>query len=514
MKKFKFNKILKNVSMGFLFLVLGFSVSNIASAATSPTLGGSAAYSVLGHSRVTNTGTTTTAGEVGVSTGTSITGFPPGVAALNNTFHLHSNDASAAAAQLDNTAAYGFLDTGTGNTVTDCLKASDGSSGTDTGSQDLAGKSLAAGTYCAEAFTLSGTLNLTGSGVWVFKSGSTLITSGTANIVGGDACNVWWRVVSSATLGSGTSLIGNILALASITFVSGANLNGRAMAQTGAVTLDTNIISGSSCIAPLTSPHLTLDKIVSGGSSPASSWILTADGPSILTGPGAAGSTDVSGDVIVGTYALSESSGPSYYSGGSWICTKNAEAPVTGASITLTYSDTAICSITNTYHAPSSGGGGGYYIPSVVPLINVVKIPSTLSVIKGGIVTYTDRVSNPGTVALSNVSITDDRCSPTTYVSGDTNNNSKLDTTEVWLYTCQVNLTQTTTNTVAVSGIANGITAKSSAVATVAVTPIIPKLPKTGFPPEEKSNSLGIIILSGLFVASSILYIIRKKQNA
>jgi hypothetical protein len=204
-------------------------------AATSPTLTGAASYSVLGHTTVTNTGPTTTTGDVGVSTGTSITNFPPGIAGGNNSTHLHSNDASAIAAQADNLAAFGTIDQ-------DCTT-------TYAGTKDLVGLNLVPGVYCADSFHLTGTLTLSGSGVWIFKSSSDLITSNTANVVGGDPCNVWWRVVSSATLGTNTSLIGNILASTSITMATGATLNGRALAQTGQVSMDTNTLTGPTCEA-------------------------------------------------------------------------------------------------------------------------------------------------------------------------------------------------------------------------------------------------------------------------
>jgi hypothetical protein len=203
-------------------------------AATSPTLVGSTSYSVLGHTTVTNTGSTTTTGDVGVNTGSAITGFPPGVAGGNNSIHLHSNDASAIAAQADNLTAFGTIDQGCTTTYAGAYK-------------DLVGLNLVPGVYCADSFHLTGTLTLSGSGVWIFKSSSDLVTSGTANVVGGDPCNVWWRVVSSATLGTNTSLIGNILASTSITMATGATLNGRAFAQTGEVSMDTNTITGPTC---------------------------------------------------------------------------------------------------------------------------------------------------------------------------------------------------------------------------------------------------------------------------
>jgi hypothetical protein len=214
-----------------LLCVFGLTGTSSVFAATSPTLGTAGSYSVLGHTTVTNTGNTTMPGDLGISIGGTPTGFPPGVVGPPGTIR---NAGDSLAAQNAATAAYGAIDQPCDTTYA--------------GTKDLVGANLVAGVYCADAFTLSGTLTLSGSGVWIFKSAATLITSSTANVVGGDPCNVWWRVVSSATLGTTTSLIGTILASTSISLQTGASLNGRAIAQTGAVSLDSNIITGSSCL--------------------------------------------------------------------------------------------------------------------------------------------------------------------------------------------------------------------------------------------------------------------------
>jgi hypothetical protein len=198
----------------------------------SPTLGAVASYSVLAGSIVANTGPTIVSGDLGVSPSIGVpphvTGFPPGI--VNPPGAIHDTDANAAAAQADDTTAFGALDQPCDTTYP--------------GVQDLTLVSpLVPGVYCAPAFILTGNLTLAGSGVWIFKSASTLITSPGSSVTGGDPCNVWWRVVSSATLDTTTAFIGNILALTSITMNTGARLNGRALAQTGAVTLDTNTIS-------------------------------------------------------------------------------------------------------------------------------------------------------------------------------------------------------------------------------------------------------------------------------
>jgi uncharacterized repeat protein (TIGR01451 family) len=120
-------------------------------------------------------------------------------------------------------------------------------------------------------------------------------------------------------------------------------------------------------------------------------------------------------------------------------------------------------------------------LPIVPPLIHVTKSPSRLTLpAGGGMVTYTEKITNPGTVALSNVRIADDKCSPLKYISGDLNNDSKLDPSETWTYTCQTNLTKTTANTAVAIGEANGITVRDFAIATVVVAAIVPALPDTG----------------------------------
>jgi uncharacterized repeat protein (TIGR01451 family) len=156
-------------------------------------------------------------------------------------------------------------------------------------------------------------------------------------------------------------------------------------------------------------------------------------------------------------------------------------------------------------------------VPAVVPpLIHVTKLPSPLLLgVGGGMVTYTEKITNPGTVALSNVQLTDDKCSPMTYISGDTNTDSMLDTTETWTYTCSTNLTATTTNTASASGFANGITIRDFAIATVVVAlpvppvPPVPALPDTGFAPQ---GIMTLIVLLGMLILASVsLYIYRKK---
>ncbi|HEY3351293.1 MAG TPA: ice-binding family protein [Thermoanaerobaculia bacterium] len=179
---------------------------------------------------MTNTGPTAVTGDVGLWPGTSITGFPPGVV-LGAT---HLTDAVAQQGQSDLTTAYN--------------DAAGRPCGTTLTGQDLGSVgTLGPGVYCfATSAQLTGTLPLSGAGVYIFKIGTTLTTASNASVTlsnGASACGVWWQVGSSATLGTTTSLAGNVLALASITLNTGANLNGRALARTGAVTLDSNNVT-------------------------------------------------------------------------------------------------------------------------------------------------------------------------------------------------------------------------------------------------------------------------------
>jgi type VI secretion system secreted protein VgrG len=201
-------------------------------------LGAAATFAVLASSTVTNTGATVTAGNVGVSPGTAITGFPPGI--VTPPAALHSADTAAANAQTALTTAY---NTAAGEASTQNLTG-----------QNLGGLTLGPGVYTFNTSAqLTGTLTLTGAGFYIFQIGSTLTTASSsvvAAINGADAANVFWQVGSSATLGTGSAFIGNILAEISITATTGAAIAGRLLALTGAVTLDTNTITYPPAIPP------------------------------------------------------------------------------------------------------------------------------------------------------------------------------------------------------------------------------------------------------------------------
>ncbi len=233
-------KIFNKVAVFGLALFLALVVSNVALAATAVQLGTADSFAVLGASTVTNTGSTVVNGGLGLSPGTSVTGFPPGM--VNGTQHI--TNATAAQAQADLVTAYNAA---SGQTV-----------GVTMVSGDLGGQTLLPGLYkSASAVGLTGTLTLNGQGnqdsVFIFQVGSALTTASASRvnlINGAQACNVFWQIGSSATLGTNSTFVGTILALASVTVNTGASVSGRVLARTGAVTLDTSPISRPTCAAP------------------------------------------------------------------------------------------------------------------------------------------------------------------------------------------------------------------------------------------------------------------------
>lgn len=219
----------------YVLLGIGCSLYFTQQLAAAISLGSLENFAVLAGSTVTNTGSTTVNGDVGVSPGTSVTGFPPGLI-LNGA--LQSNNAAASMAQTQALAIYTSLG---GMAVTQDLTG-----------VDLGGQTLTPGVYgFASAAQLTGILTLDGLGmidpVFVFKVGSTLISATDSSIIlingARGPTDVFFQVGGSTTLGVGTAFAGTIIASSSNTLNTGASINGRVVALNGAVTLDGNSIT-------------------------------------------------------------------------------------------------------------------------------------------------------------------------------------------------------------------------------------------------------------------------------
>ena len=199
-------------------------------------LGSAANFVVLAGSTVTNTGPTIiSGGNLGLSPGSAVTGFPPGTLVAPAVMHI--TDPTAAQAQLDLTTAYSYAAGLPGGAVLP---------------GDMSGLTFTPGLYKTSSTVMLSVGNVTldaqgnANAVFIFQVGSTLTTLGSTHVIlagGAQAKNIFWQVSSSATLGTNSIFMGTILSLQSVTLDTGAALTGRALARNGAVTLDTNAVT-------------------------------------------------------------------------------------------------------------------------------------------------------------------------------------------------------------------------------------------------------------------------------
>lgn len=292
-------------------------------------------FGVLGYSTITNTGTTTISGtaggDVGVYALTAITGKET----MSITGEYHEADEKAGLAQAALAAA-----------ITDAKGRTATTIETELGTQTLTG-----GVYTSESgtFGLTGELILDGQNnsetVFIFMMASTLITADASRVTlinGAQACNVFWQVGSSATLGTNSTLAGHILATESITANTGATVNGSLLANTGAVTLSGNSITNNSCVA--STATLTIIKHVindNTGTLLAANFNLhlKLNDVDVAGSPAVGSETGVVYTLNAGTYVISEGSTPGYlatYSGDS----------ITG-TITLAAGESKTITVTN-----------------------------------------------------------------------------------------------------------------------------------------------------------------------
>jgi uncharacterized repeat protein (TIGR01451 family) len=390
-------------------LTAGRANTESAAAAAAPPLGTEQSFAVLGGQTVTNTGPSVITGNLGVSPGSAVTGFPPGIVAGGT---IHAADAVALQAQNDTTTAYNNL-------------ASQACT-SDLTNQDLGGKTLVPGVYCfSSSAQLTGALTLNAGGdshaVWVFKTTSTLTTASDSSVLltnGGQPCNVFWQVGSSAVLGTTTSFVGSILALTSIALDTGADVSGRVLARNGAVTLDSNKVSAAACgLPPVTPIPPTLSKafgpatIDAGGVSVLTITLSNAnDTAASLTTPLI--DTLPSGVVIAATPDAGTTCGgtPTADAGGSTVTLTGGSIPANGScAVTAHVTATAAGSYINSLAAgalqTSNGNNAAPAVatlavktpvvvpPAVVPP-TLVKAFSPATINAGGVSTLTITLSN------------------------------------------------------------------------------------------------------------------------
>jgi len=594
----------KFIEFSVISLVLAFIFSLLSPAITLAVtppdlgLGLAASYSVFGKAGVTTTGVTHVWGNVGADSSVGL--IPSEVDGSINT------GAAVAGVETDARSTYDSLMSAT--------------QGVPTG-LDLAGtNTITPGVYTIGATTLNGVLTLDGAGTYIFRGDSSNPTNGagTMNLINGAvACNVFWAIPTSMTIGTGSHIEGTIIAHDGlISIATGATLKGRAISLISQVTLDANQITEPTCaVAPTPTgsrgPQEGTINVVKRVINDNGGTKNIADFPLFVSGVPVVSGTTNTFRAPAGVYIVTETTSSNYtktFSGDcdvfghlnlipgdnkfciitnndigapivapvpplinvvkvpnplslpngpglveySYTLTNIGTVPATNITMvgdtcspiilnsgdlnsdakldlneTWVYKCSTTLQKTHTNTVVATGWANGIVatdiasahvvvgLPIVPPLINITKTPNTFSLAAGGgMVTYTKKVTNPGTEPLSNVLLTDDKCNPVNFISGDTNNNTKLDTTETWVYTCRTNLTETITNTASVTGEANGLIARDFAIATVVVAAAVPALPSTGFSSGINGNLWSLIAFSGLslLIALSLFAVYKKSK--
>ena len=399
-------------------------------------LGSASTFTVLGASTVTSTGPSVVNGDVGISPGNAVTGFPPAVVVGGA---LHVADGPAATAQSDLTAAY--IDA-SGRTVPVVVAG------------DLGGLTLPPGLYkSTSSLGITGVLTLDGQGnsnsVFIFQIASALTTATSSQVVligGAQAANIFWQVGSSATLGTYSIFNGTIMAQASVSIATGAALNGRALARTGAVTLDSNTGINPGPPTSGTPPALTVscplgtalvgvvyNSLVAstGGTPPYTFSITTGSLPPGLT-------LNSSTGAVTGTPTGS---------GGTSAFTSHAVDSATGTA-------NSGCSIVVTGVAGQAD-------------VSIAKTGPATVVSGGPNMTYNIAVANSGASPAAGVTVYDVLPSPTTFVSATPSQGSCSGTTTV---TCSLGTIASGGSATIVLVVANPTAASVSNTATVVST--------------------------------------------
>ncbi len=571
--------------------------ASVQAAATTPSLGAASTFAVLASTYTNTVPGSTINGDLGYVTGPAVN------PTVNGTTHI--NDGVYTQAGTDRASALVALN----------AQACDFNFGAAT-DLSLLPQPLGPGVYCitGAASIGAGGITLSGSGTYIFRVTGAISTAANSNVslLGASACDVFWTPSAATTLGANSTFAGTAISDAGVTVGASTTWSGRSLAFGGTVTTDTDVITTACAAAPIPSTpvkegRINVVKTVindNGRTKTVADFSLFVNGVPVTSG-------DTNIFVTTGqVFTITETPDPLYTQSFSGDCDSDGTtnlnpgdyrlcvvtnndigAPVVvppvpplidvvkvpsplslpfgpgmvqytytvrnigtvpmtnvtmvgdtcspivrvsgdsnGNSIlevseTWVYTCSSMLSETHTNTVVASGWANGLNAvdvasatvivgaPLVPPLIHVTKVPSPLTLVAGGgMVTYSVKVTNPGTVPVSNVTLTDDKCAPMQYLSGDVDADAQLDTNETWNYSCKKNVTQTTTNTASVDGFANGFTVRDFAVAPVIVATAVPALPSTGFAPAQITMLLALLATSGV-TCLLLLYSINRKQT-
>ncbi|MFZ2804062.1 MAG: ice-binding family protein [Patescibacteria group bacterium] len=438
--------------------VFALLLAPMAQAATTPSLGAASSYGVLANTYTNTTAGTTVNGDLGFTTGPAVT--PAGIHNHFGSGAPYSTAGSDQASALGALASQGCTFTFGGGAIDLSTDITHGAAGIYT-----------PGVYCnTGAMNVGGPLNLNGNGTFIFRTVGALTSTAGAVVTltgGASASDVFWTPTAATTLAANTTFVGTDITNAGITVGANTNWLGRSLAFGGTITTDTDTITVPTTLRVIKEVSNTHGGIATAGSFSMHVKLGGSDiAGSPLPGVSVLGTAYA---VNPGTYVVSEDIAAGYTG------TFSGDCDATG-NVLLAVGDTKTCTITNADIGTGTPPAGSN--TQVPPLINLRKVPSPLALPAGpGQVIYTYTATNPGQIPITNVTLTDNKCSNVTFVGGDTNGNSQLDINETWTYTCATTLQGTTVNYATIQGLGNGMAAVDTAIAEVVVgVPVVPPL--------------------------------------
>ncbi|MES2225715.1 MAG: ice-binding family protein [Patescibacteria group bacterium] len=391
--------------VGFVSIFAAGGIKNLVAlggpqvaAAASSDLSSAANFGVLAGSAISDAGGSTVVGDLGLSptTGAAITG----ILAAQVTGTIYDVDGTGPLGTVQNpgllTVAQSDLSSAYNAIASQTLDASISGIG--------GGQTLTPGVYnSASSISFNGSLTLDAGGdanaVFIFQAGSTLTTGSASTVIlagNAQACNVFWQVGSSATLGTGSTFKGTILAMDSITDNGGSTVEGRLLARNAAVSLNNTHIVVPGCSHPPAFATLHIIKVIAntngtGTSTPSDFMLHVLHSGTDVVGSPQVGSTSpgTSYSVAAGSYTVTEDPGALYTQSFSGDC--DATGAVTlaaGASKNCTVTNTDIAALsTSTPSTPSTStpptsdvgtsGGGGHRRPVSESIPTATTTPVT-----------------------------------------------------------------------------------------------------------------------------------------